>query len=582
MPTPKPNPRIPNLKTTDETIKETFESIVIAFILAFIFRAYVIEAFVIPTGSMAPTLLGRHVEVRCPECGYDFDVEASSLAGPNRLVQTSGARPLDTPCPMCRFPTQVASGTPTRTGDRLLVQKYVYYLAEPKRWDVVVFRNPQITNDDGSPGPRTNYIKRLVGLPNEALYLIDGNVHVRPFDEPRGAWRIARKTDPAENRHWEKIQRSAWQPIYHSRFVPLDHGNAPRLDPDDPAARRPADGRRFDWSCPWVPPSEHIANWDRGDAERGWKRSYRFTPTGSDPNPAGELHFNWTEYHGRGTIYPYNYTVLRQGVVGRQPIEDLRLAATVVPEAEGVGVELQTTGRLETITETLTARFDATGKVTLTRRTDAGEFEIAQADSGRPLRIGEATPLELWFVDHELLVWVDGELVIRQSFDLTMDQLKQRPPPRDRPDVAVAVHGGAATLHAVELDRDFSYTPSLSSNLQIAPLGVLRRAANGQLLDAPPLSVRRGRYFVLGDNSPISNDGRFWNQVEPWVERRMFEEAEHWQPLPGYPFVRDYAHVVPRGLMVGRAFFIYFPAPYAVGNGGRQVLPNFGDMRFVH
>ena len=44
----------------DETIKETFESIIIAFILAFVFRAYVVEAFVIPTGSMAPTLLGAH------------------------------------------------------------------------------------------------------------------------------------------------------------------------------------------------------------------------------------------------------------------------------------------------------------------------------------------------------------------------------------------------------------------------------------------------------------------------------------------------------------------------------------------
>ena len=41
-------------KPTDESLKETFESVIIAFILAFIFRAYVVEAFVIPTGSMAP------------------------------------------------------------------------------------------------------------------------------------------------------------------------------------------------------------------------------------------------------------------------------------------------------------------------------------------------------------------------------------------------------------------------------------------------------------------------------------------------------------------------------------------------
>ena len=46
-----------------ENGRETFESIVVAFVLAFLFRAFEAEAFVIPTGSMAPTLLGRHKDV---------------------------------------------------------------------------------------------------------------------------------------------------------------------------------------------------------------------------------------------------------------------------------------------------------------------------------------------------------------------------------------------------------------------------------------------------------------------------------------------------------------------------------------
>ena len=36
-----------------ETMRETVESIVVAFILAFLFRTFEAEAFVIPTGSMA-------------------------------------------------------------------------------------------------------------------------------------------------------------------------------------------------------------------------------------------------------------------------------------------------------------------------------------------------------------------------------------------------------------------------------------------------------------------------------------------------------------------------------------------------
>src|SRR6187431_1469170 len=60
------------------SIKETIESILIAFILAFIFRGFVVEAFVIPTGSMATTLLGAHMRFTCPDCGYRYDVNYQS------------------------------------------------------------------------------------------------------------------------------------------------------------------------------------------------------------------------------------------------------------------------------------------------------------------------------------------------------------------------------------------------------------------------------------------------------------------------------------------------------------------------
>src|SRR5688572_10989508 len=63
------------------TFRDTIESILIAFILAFIFRAFVVEAFVIPTGSMAPTLLGAHARVTCADCGYQFECNYSTGGG---------------------------------------------------------------------------------------------------------------------------------------------------------------------------------------------------------------------------------------------------------------------------------------------------------------------------------------------------------------------------------------------------------------------------------------------------------------------------------------------------------------------
>ena len=54
-------------------IADTFEWLITAFILAFVFRAFVMEAFRIPTGSMADTLKGAHFRLRCAQCGYKYE-----------------------------------------------------------------------------------------------------------------------------------------------------------------------------------------------------------------------------------------------------------------------------------------------------------------------------------------------------------------------------------------------------------------------------------------------------------------------------------------------------------------------------
>src|SRR3972149_7949606 len=54
-------------------VANTFEWLITAFILAFVFRAFVMEAFRIPTGSMADTLKGAHFRLRCQQCGYEYN-----------------------------------------------------------------------------------------------------------------------------------------------------------------------------------------------------------------------------------------------------------------------------------------------------------------------------------------------------------------------------------------------------------------------------------------------------------------------------------------------------------------------------
>ena len=182
-------------------VREIAESVVIAFALAFLFRTFEAEAFVIPTGSMAPTLVGRHRDVDCPQCKFHFRVSAS-LEVDQGTEQEIGAVFAAT-CPQCGLtscinpkvgtavaaqgrranppfsvfnsgPGQSCQDTSWRNGNRILVSKFAYEFQQPRRWDVFVFRPPR----DASK----NYIKRLVGLPGETLRIYHGDLYRGPYD----------------------------------------------------------------------------------------------------------------------------------------------------------------------------------------------------------------------------------------------------------------------------------------------------------------------------------------------------------------------------------------------------------------
>ena len=85
--------------TPRDSMREIAETVVFVVVLVLLLKAFVAEAFVIPTGSMATTLLGYHKTVICPECGYRFDVNCSKevdVQEPQR-VPVIGCT-----CPNCR------------------------------------------------------------------------------------------------------------------------------------------------------------------------------------------------------------------------------------------------------------------------------------------------------------------------------------------------------------------------------------------------------------------------------------------------------------------------------------------------
>jgi signal peptidase I len=70
-------------------------------------------------------------------------------------------------------PFKIPSGSMRPTlveGDRILVSKFTYHFREPQRGEIIVFRYPD--------NPKRPFIKRLVGLGDDAVEIRDGHLLV--------------------------------------------------------------------------------------------------------------------------------------------------------------------------------------------------------------------------------------------------------------------------------------------------------------------------------------------------------------------------------------------------------------------
>lgn len=59
-------------------------------------------------------------------------------------------------------------------GERLLVNKLVYYLRTPKTGDIVVLKYPK--------DPKVKFIKRVIALPGESIYVENGKLYVDGYE----------------------------------------------------------------------------------------------------------------------------------------------------------------------------------------------------------------------------------------------------------------------------------------------------------------------------------------------------------------------------------------------------------------
>ena len=149
------------------TLREYFESIVIAVILALFIRTFVVQAFKIPTGSMEENLLiGDHLLVN----KFAFGPTASA------------------------------------------VEKAVLPIADIKRGDVLVFKFPV--------EPERDFIKRVIGLPGESVEVKERKIYINgtQVDDPHAHYLL-----PASSADYHEVTSYDVRERYGPVTVPPNH-----------------------------------------------------------------------------------------------------------------------------------------------------------------------------------------------------------------------------------------------------------------------------------------------------------------------------------------------------------------------
>jgi signal peptidase I len=99
--------------------------------------------------------------------------------------------------------------------------------------------------------------------------------------------------------------------------------------------------------------------------------------------------------------------------------------------------------------------------------------------------------VEVSLVDQQFLLAVDGQTLWAESYE------RPEPPPiPPSSPLAIGVQGLQVTIGGLRIDRDVYYTDPMGSR--------------GHRRGRRAVRLGTGQYYVLGDNSPVSEDSRRW------------------------------------------------------------------------
>ncbi|MCL2349280.1 MAG: S26 family signal peptidase [Planctomycetaceae bacterium] len=595
-------------------IREIIETFAIAFVLALLFKTFEGELFGIPTGSMAPTLMGRHKDLTCPECGCPYQVSASEEFDAINN-KSEDKRIIGGTCPQCRFTTYFGMNNPYNkkfpsfAGDHILVDKFSLNFRQPRRWEVTVFRFPG--------DPQTSYIKRFAGLENESLQIHNGNLYVKKEGDDR--FHIVRK----ERNHLLAML----QTVYDTQYVNPEHvkaGFPARWHTDTslnvwhavPGSNHTGDGNPAKLISEVVPITHQngIASQTVSQAAGGWQmeddKSFQSTPTGemtwlnyrhcipvmedwhqfrsgtfhADQRPIPpQLVTDFTAYNtgisvskdqqinvdGQAMQWNYLPEAINANNMGVNWVGDLALEAQLTveqPQGELV-FELVSGG----------VAFNcsiepATGKATLSIPGNP-DFEPCLAET--PVKGTGSWRVLFANVDDQLRLFVDSREIAFSGDGCYSLPGTRRPTVLDLTPAAVGAKNAQVRLDRLILKRDIYYiatdgNPLISCDNIIAPSFNSEESLRNLMSDpnrwesfgktrTHEIKLGKGEFFALGDNTAKSSDSRMWAAANPNV-----------------------SSYVPEKFLIGRAIFVAWPHGLPIPGTSIPVIPNVGKMRSIN
>ena len=383
--------------------------------------------------SMAETFRGPHYIVSCENCQFRFAVDATTLPS----SQFS--------CLNCGSQTEHNQSQSVIAGDRVLVDRISYQFRDPQRWETVLFRSVD--------PPMEHCLKRVVGLPNENVAIIEGDL-----------WVDGKRL----KKNWSMLESLALT-VHDSRYVPQKSMAVSRWRPQREQTRwkkktQGVQGDQYFQNSEKID-QDPLIDWlvyEHVDFHRGHRRT------------TGRITDN----------YAYNQALSRR----LYRTDDLIFSAQIQCSGNG-------------------QLFFQVGDCCL--QLDCSQERGTLCESGQrvadflwdPTDLHASVRVDIAAVDKQFFFVIDGEVIFRCNLesDLVSDSTQNATDSiciaekNDMFPLALGSQSLRVTLKEILVRRDIYYTPDVR--------GVLGIRTNNY-------NLGEDEFFVLGDNSPVSLDSR--------------------------------------------------------------------------